>query len=174
MSRSLPYSSRAVTEIRCDARHNGLTRPLARDDAYLLTLQLRDCPQHELWIDGKSMRTAFLRAGTDCLYDLRADPRVNSISPFHSLHFYLTRAALRAAAYGDDISGIDGAGHKPGVGVYDATLYALGRSLLPVFERPQEAAAPFIDHVTSAVAAYVVHNFGGASPRSREVRGPRE
>ncbi|HVY07839.1 MAG TPA: AraC family transcriptional regulator [Burkholderiales bacterium] len=159
-SRSLPHSAAAVTEILCDTENNGLTRPLAREDACLVTMQLRDCPEHELWLDGKPMRTGHLRAGTLCLYDLRTNPQVNSISAFHNMHFYFPRAVLEAAAEGSDVADLDFSPHNPGEGVHDATVHALARSLLPAFESPAQAAQVFLDHVTIAVAAYVVRRFG--------------
>ena len=165
-SRTLAHSTAAVTQIRCDSPDNGFTRPLAREDAFLLTLQLRDCPAHELWIDDKPVKTRFLSAGTVSLYDLRHDPRVNSISPFHNLHFYFKRTALVATVGGSDIR-IDAASHNPGCGTPAPTLHALGQSLLPAFERPAEASKPFVQHVTAAVIAYVAHNFCSRIRQSR-------
>jgi AraC family transcriptional regulator len=162
ISRSLHPSTAAVTQIVCDIENNGLTAPLAREEAFLITLQLRNCPAHSLWIDGRAMPTGPLVPGSVSLYDLRTDPRVKSVSPFRNMHFYFSRGALQAAAEGADISSMDSMAHNPGLGVLDGVLYGLGRSLLPAFERPAEVTALFVDHITTAVAAHVVRVFGRA------------
>ncbi len=157
VSRSIRYGQIAVTHIACDVENNGLTAPLPREDAFLVTLQLRDCPLHDLWLDGKAVQTAPLSAGTTCIYDLRRNPIVNSISAFTNLHFYFPRSALASAAEGDDISFLDDMPHNPGVGMEDPVIRDLGLTLLPAFARPDEAQALFVDHIVTAMAAYVSH-----------------
>ena len=51
----------------------------------LVTLPLRECPRHDLWLDGKAMRTGHLKPGMINVYDLRSNPIVNSVSPFENL-----------------------------------------------------------------------------------------
>src|SRR5262245_61042119 len=85
VSRTLRQSHIAVTHILCDIANNGLSTPIPREDAFLVTLQVRACPAHDLWIDGRAMKTGPLPAGTTCIYDLRRNPMVNSISPFENL-----------------------------------------------------------------------------------------
>jgi len=162
VSRTLRHWEMAVTQITCDVENNGLSALLPREDAFLVTLQLRDCPEHDLWLDGRAMKTEPLSAGTTCIYDLRRSPVVNSISPFRNLHFYFSRNALDAAAEGDDTSVLDALPHNPGVGMDDQVIRSLGSSLLPAFERPGEVTTLFVDHITTAAAAYVSRLFAGA------------
>ncbi|MFL6602510.1 MAG: helix-turn-helix domain-containing protein [Steroidobacteraceae bacterium] len=161
VSRTLRHSEIAVTQITCDVENNGLSALIPREDAFLVTLQLRDCPAHDLWLDGRAMKTEPLTAGTTCVYDLRRSPVVNSISPFRNLHFYFSRTALDAAAEGDGTSMLDALPHNPGVGMDDQVIRSLGSSLLPAFERPDEVTTIFVDHITTAAAAYVSHLFVG-------------
>jgi hypothetical protein len=44
---TLKKSEIAVTEIKCDVENNGPTSPIPREDAILVTLQVRDRPRHE-------------------------------------------------------------------------------------------------------------------------------
>lgn len=166
ISRSIRYGQIAVTHIVCDAENNGLTAPLPHEDAFLVTLQLRHCPLHDLWLDGKPVRTAPLSAGTTCIYDLRRNPIVNSISAFTNLHFYFPRNALVTAAEGDDISFLDDLPHNPGVGIADPVIRDLGLALLPAFARPDEAQALFVDHIVTATAAYVSHLSGSIATQA--------
>lgn len=166
VTRSLRKSAFAVTEIDCHIANNGMTAPIAREDALLVTLQLIDCPRHDLWIDGKPRRTGYLAAGTTCIYDLRSSPVVNSISAFHNLHFYFPRQALNAIAEHDGMPVIQEVNHDPGTGIADDVLKGLGWSLLPAFERVEEANTLFVDHITIAAAAYLARALGnGRSPR---------
>jgi AraC family transcriptional regulator len=159
-TRTLRKTEIAVTEIKCDAENNGLTKPIPREDAFLVTLQLRECPRHDLWLDDRPVETGPLKAGVTCIYDLRRNPLANSISPFHSLHFYLPRQALGFIADMEGSRRIDDFNTDPGRGLDDQTIRGLGFSLLPAFERPHEASQLFVDHVTLAMAAHVLQTYG--------------
>jgi AraC family transcriptional regulator len=160
----------AVTKLKCDLENSGLTAPIPREDALLVALQLKFCLAHDLWIDGKPAKTAPLPAGSVSIYDLRASPIINSIDTFHNLHFYFPRAAL------DAINDAEGAPRcrdlipNPGEGFEDPTIRVLGHSLMPAFERPEEANTQFVDHVTTAIAAYVAQMLGSGEPLTPPVR----
>jgi AraC family transcriptional regulator len=171
VSRALRHSIVAATWIDCDIEDNGLTEPLPREDALLVTLQLRDCPKHDLWIDGKATPTAHLPAGTTCVYDLRCNPIANSISPFRQVAFYFPRRALAMAAEDDDGPQVDTQWHNPGLGMNDGVIRGLGLSLLPAFEHPDQAMTLFVDHVTTAAAAYIVRLFGSAGSAAPSASG---
>ena len=159
-TRTLRKTEIAATEIRCDAENNGLTKPIPREDALLIALQLRDRTRYELWLDDKPVTTGPLEAGVTCFYDLRRNPIANGISPFHSLQFYLPRQALNLLADSEGKKHVGDFNHNPGHAVNDQTIRGLGYSLLPAFARPNEASQLFIDHVTIALAAYVLQTYG--------------
>jgi AraC family transcriptional regulator len=161
VARTLRDNAIAVTEIKCDIENNGLTEPIPREDALLVTLQLKFCPAHDLWIDSKPAKTAPLPAGAVSIYDHRAKPIANSISTFHNLHFYFPRAALDAINEAEGSQRSGEFAHNPGEGFHDPIIQGLGRSLLPAFERPDEANTLFVDYVTTATAAYVARLLGG-------------
>src|SRR5215475_1140707 len=87
----------AVTETRDDNPEPGLSGSY-REDAYNVSLKLRDFPDCELWDHGKCVVKVNVRAGATYLYDLKRDPRYVINKPFHSLHFYLPRSALDGIA----------------------------------------------------------------------------
>jgi AraC-like DNA-binding protein len=149
----------AVTQIRCETENNGLTSPFPLDDAFLVTIQLRDCPLHELWIHGRARQTAYLKNGTTSIYDLRTNPVVNSISPFHNVHFYLPRKTLAVIAEGDGINPFDDIETEPGIGIDDGVMRGLAQSLIPAFQRPAETNRIFVDHISIALAAHIARRF---------------
>jgi AraC family transcriptional regulator len=163
VTRCLQKSKIAVTEIRCDIADHGLTAPIPREDAFLVTLQLRDCPRHDLFIDDRPVRTGYLPAGSVSIYDLRTNPIANSISPFHSLHFYVPRRALDMIADMEGCGRVDEFHNDPGLGTVDPCLGYLGGTLLTTFRRPEEADQIFVDHLTIAAAAHALKSYGTSS-----------
>ena len=171
VARTLGKSEIAVTEVRSDNPRIGPTDPIAREDAYLVGLMFRDYPEHEYWEDGKHAPQSSLRVGESVLYHLKRDPVVLIDKPFHSVHFYLSRAALIAIADDASASPVGELEYQPGAGVADETIRTLGATLLPAFERPEEANRLFVDHVTLAVAVHVATTYGGMRVRPERAQG---
>jgi len=114
VTRALHKSTIFVTELRCDRPNFGRTASMPREDAHLVALQLRACPDHDLYFDGRRVQPANYRAGVTSIYDLRHDPVADIRDPFHWLMFHLTREALDIIA---DDAGVPRAGdlrHQPG------------------------------------------------------------
>jgi AraC family transcriptional regulator len=160
VTRNLQRTEIAVTQIICRSQNNELTAPVAREDAFLVKLQIDDWPKRALWMDGKMVRASPLKAGAVSIFDLRSTWVGQRLCAFHSISFYLPRRALDALADIEGAPRIDQFAHDPGLGVEDLTIAALGRSLLPAFERPDEANHLFIDHITIAAAAHVLRTYG--------------
>jgi AraC-like DNA-binding protein len=161
VTRALRRTEIAATWIRCDIENNGLSAAIPREDAFLISVQVRDCPRHDMWIDGRPVETGHLKPGTTCIYDLRRSPVANSISPFETVHFYMPRTALNAIAEIENGGRIDEFDHNPGLGVEDPIVSGLGHAMLPAFHRPEAANGLFVDHVTVAAAAHFIRAYGG-------------
>ncbi len=155
----------AVSEIRRDVAEHQYTSPVPHDEAFLITLNIRKWAKRILWIDDKPVRTQPLAAGTTNIFDLRRKYIGYGVSPFHMLAFYLPHAVLDAVADLDESPRVDHLRHDPRGGIDDIVVRELGLSLRPAFERPDEANLLFVDHVTSAVAAHVVHRYGADGRR---------
>jgi len=112
-----------------------------------------------------------LRAGESCLHDLKRDPTAFPDKAFHSLIFYLPRAALDAIADDANASRICDLSYEPGAGVNDVTISGLGGLLLPALSHPDQANPLFVDHVLLAVGVHVAQTYGGMRPMSRLARG---
>jgi len=170
VSRKLPSSEIAVTEVRADRPAQRMSDPIPREDAYLVATQVRDYPGHECWEEGRQLPVTRLPQGSTCIYDLKRNPTFRLGSPFHTVHFYLPRKALDAIS---ETAGMRLAGelrYRPGAGIEDGVMRALTTSLLPVFGKPQQICGLFIDHVMLAVGAHVARTYGGMEPISRAGR----
>ena len=92
--RSLRNTSIAVTEVRSDNPEHGTSAPQIREDAFVVALQLVDYPVHEWFEDERAAPVTSLRAGDTTIYDMNRNPQFTINNPFHSVHFYFSRAAL--------------------------------------------------------------------------------
>src|SRR6202051_272112 len=131
VTRALRTADIAVTEIRCDNPLPEMSGLIQQEDAFLVALQLRDVPNREYWEGGRRAPVCDLRAGESSLHDLNRDPRGLLDKPYHTLAFYLPRAALDAIADDANAPPIRDLCYKPGAGVNDLTISGLGSLLLP-------------------------------------------
>jgi AraC family transcriptional regulator len=62
-TRRLCQADLVVTEARSDHPSPGMTGSIQQEDAFLVSLILRDFPHHEYWEDGRQAPMRDLRAG---------------------------------------------------------------------------------------------------------------
>src|SRR5688572_29023643 len=63
-------------------RADGMTTPMPIEDALIVTLNLRSNPPYRLWVEGREVPVAPVRAGTSILYDLKLAPVAEIVEPF--------------------------------------------------------------------------------------------
>jgi AraC family transcriptional regulator len=170
VTRVLRTADMAVTETRWDNPVPGLSGPHQREDAFLVTLALRDYPNRVYWEDGRLMSVCDVRAGQTCIHDLKRDPVALLDKPHRVLFFYLPRGALNAIADDADAPQIGDLRHDP-VSFDDATVGSLGRAMLPALSRTDQASQLFLDHVLLALGVHVAQTYGGMRALARPVRG---
>jgi AraC family transcriptional regulator len=170
VTRALRTADIAVTEIRCDSPLLGMSGSIQQEDAFLVGLTLCDRPNREYWEDGRRA-VCDLRAGETCLSDMKRNPTALLDKPYHTLVFYLPRAALDAIADDANAPRIRDLSYEPGAGVNDVTISGLGSLLLPALSHPDQANPLFVDHVLLAVGVHVAQTYGGMRPMSRLARG---
>ena len=171
VSRVLQRSTMAVTELRCDRAGFGKTAPLPREDAYLVALQLRACPDHDLYFDGRFTRPENYAEGVTSIYDLRRGPVADIRDPYHCLMFYLPRTALDAIASEAGAPRPGDLRHTPGVSVDDPVVRHLLSSLLAVIDKPQQANSLFLDHVALAITTHLACAYAGLNRNAGIPRG---
>ena len=171
VTRSLQSAEIAVTDVRIDKPLGRLSDPITRQDAYALSLVLRDLPDHAYWEDGRQVALNPIRAGECLIHDLRRTPLVLVDKPMHSLLLYLPQTALDALADDANVPRVAELRYVPGIGVLDETVKNLGLSLLPALQAPEQVSRLFMDHLTLAMAAHVAQTYGGMQPYSRPIQG---
>jgi AraC family transcriptional regulator len=153
-----------VTLVRRDVADHLMTAPIVRDDALLLMVQMRDWPTRILWRDGKRMPATPLKAGDLSIFDLRHAWVGYRVCPIHQLNIYLPRNAIAAISDAEGANPVEDFAHDPCQGTSDSTALNLARTLLPTFAQPDEVSPLFVEAVTSALAAHVVHTYGLRRP----------
>jgi AraC family transcriptional regulator len=171
VTRALRNIDIAVTYVRCDRPPLEMSGGIQPEDAFLVALQLRDRPSCEYWEDGRRAPVCDLRAGESILADLKREPRSLLDKPYHTLAFYLPRAALDAIADDANAPRIGDLSYKPGVGVNDVVISKLGSLLLPALSHPDQANPLFVDHLLMAFGVHIAQTYGGMRPESRPMRG---
>jgi AraC-like DNA-binding protein len=169
-TRALRTADMAVTETRCDIPTQELSGSIQREDAFLVTLTLRDFPKREYWEDGRLASVSDIRVGQTCIHDLKRDPIALLDEPYHVLFYYLPRNALNAIAEDADAPRIGELNYEP-VPIDDPTIYGLGQAVLPALSRPDQANQLFVDHVLMALGVHVAQTYGGMQPLSSPIRG---
>ncbi len=114
-----------------------------------------------------------LRVGESCFHHLERDPTVLLDKPYHSLFFYLPRAALDVVADEANAPRIRDLSYKPGASVNDVTISNLGSLLRPALSHPDQANRLFVDNVMLALGVHIAQAYGGMRPVSRPTRGSR-
>jgi AraC family transcriptional regulator len=171
VTRALRTADIAVTEIRCDNPVPEMNGPIRQEDAFLVSLYLRDSPNCECWEGGRRVSVWDQRIGESSLHDLKRDPAALIHNPYHCLAFYLPRVALDAIADDANAPRIRDLSYEPGAGVNDITISRLGSLLLPALSHPDQANSLFVDHVLLAVGVHIAQTYGGMRPMSRPLRG---
>lgn len=171
MTRALRGAEIAVTETRDDQPVSRLSGTLKPEDAYLISLKLRDYPDCEIWERGKYVMNADVPAGTTYLYDLKRDPRYLINKPFHSIFFYLPRSALDGIAEQSREARVGRLSCEPGVGHDDAVIRHISAALREGMRRPDETNQLFIDHMMLALTAHVAKAYGDLPSGTEPLRG---
>ncbi len=160
MTRSMRGVSIAATETRDDNPVPGRSGKIVPEDAYIVSLKLRDYPDCEYWEAGNAWPSPMSGQGSTYLYDMKCEPGYVIEKPFHSLHFYVPASALNAVAE----QSARGASTSSIVSTAPASAT---RSCITSarrcqgLRRPSEANQLFVDHAMLALTAHVAQAYGG-------------
>jgi AraC-like DNA-binding protein len=169
-ARVLRHSSIAITRLTCDARDHAMTPPLPLEDTYIVALELRDT-LHQLWVDGRQVPLGLIKQGTTLLVNLNHRTEGIPARSFDTLHWYIPRQALDVITDDQSVASVKELRSPAGAKFDDATIRSVGASLLPAFERPDEANSLFVDSITTGLLAHLAHSYGEMPIKPRLRRG---
>jgi AraC-like DNA-binding protein len=170
IQRTLRRGLLAVTELKFDTPITQ-SESLGYDDAFLVSVFLKDIVDHECWYNGRPVRVESWDAGKTYIFDLRQDPRALVRGASHAVHFYLPLATLNAFAEQNDSSAISDLIYKPGIGTHDPVMLHLALATLGAFREKHEATGLFLDEVLGAACAQALGRYGTKQFSNRRASG---
>ena len=171
--RALRTASLSVTEIWSEQTNLVFTGTVPRDDAYVITLHLRDRPKGAMRAEGSYIQPKNFRAGNAGIVDLRMRLVSEYAGPFHYLSCYLPHTTLEKVIAEAGIARPCELRHRPGVGYTDTVVRHLLCSLQPALAAERgEVNGLYTDHVALALITHVATNYGDvALPQIRDRGG---
>ena len=157
-----------ATSLQCDWGLFGLSDPIPSEKAFIVSVQLKELPFHELRLRGATVQTGYHPKGGVSALNLEDDPRFFFPCSFHCLQFYLSRTTLDELADEHHAKRIDTLSW-PHAAV-DETVSHLSLALLAAFENPVTAGRLFVDHVALALSTHFAYAYGGMRAAARDTR----
>ena len=91
-------------------------------------------------------------------------------TPFDSLRFYVSQAALDELAYDRGLRRVGGL-HARTFGGRDPVMYGLAQALAAAMEQIGDGTALFADYVALAFHDHIIHTYGGVPVGHQRMRG---
>uniref|UniRef100_UPI000D37E592 helix-turn-helix domain-containing protein n=1 Tax=unclassified Variovorax TaxID=663243 RepID=UPI000D37E592 len=163
-------SELGIAHMRYEQPHLFVLPPLPAEDAFVLSVEIDPGGSRRIRSSGGAeLRMGLQQEGAVHISDLSECACAYVCSPFHSMLFHLPRSTLDAFAQEMDVPRVGAL--RCDAGTLDPVVAALGRAMLPALMQPASASALFVDHLTLALKAHVLHAYGGGGAASAEPRG---
>lgn len=140
--------------------------PIPVQDAFSVIVQLQDFRAHTLWRGNRIAYQGGHAKGVVAITHLGDEWRCDHRSAFDNIRFQLPRSALDAFSSETSrprISGFDCMN-----GTQDPVIYHLACALAPTLLHPQQASRLFMDQISVALQAHVMHAYGHAAAPALE------
>lgn len=175
-------ASIAVTRLRSDASHLGMTEVIPAEDSYIIGVQIHNDPlgrqrsiarkpfTSAIWFDDRYIAPQRFEKTSVCFVHLERDARVDLQTPFDMVHFRIPRKSLSEIALDFGTAGSVDALRCP-----DLIITRLTGCLVPAFIGTKEVCAPLLDHISLALLAHLIQKYGEKKiplQRSKESLAP--
>jgi AraC family transcriptional regulator len=168
VTRSLRHAQVALSRLSLGHDHMGMSAKIPPEDTFILALYLNDVPSHELWRGRNLYLSRGYAAHTMRIVNLEGEFSSNITCPQETFVAYIPRRALNDISEEHGLRRVAGIGCEPGTA--DPVISHLAAAAAQAFERPHEADALFVDHLTFALSAHLIRTYGGA-PLDNAVKG---
>jgi hypothetical protein len=159
-----PFRPRfAMTRIACSIDQRGLKGKIPPEDAFVVTLYLRNLHHLEVWQRGRPISARAYARGSISIVNLLDELSVYIGGPLDCLSFYLPRFALDKLADEAAEPRLKDL-HCP-AGHIDPIVEQIGAALLPLLDAPETVAPAFLDHSALAMSIHIAHTYGNFNPR---------
>lgn len=168
-------ASLGMARVHFDQPHLFVLPPLPAEDAFVVGVELSAAGSRRSFHGGSpaqlgalqldtpplgALEPGTLQPGTIHIADLSDPPMAYVCSPFHSVLFHMSRAAIDEFVAEARLSPVANLQCPPGA--IDPVIAGLAQAVLPSLMRPAEGNALLLDHAALALYAHVAHAYGGA------------
>ncbi|MEP6721184.1 MAG: AraC family transcriptional regulator [Variovorax sp.] len=153
-------SELGIARLHYDLPHLFVLPPLPAEDAFLLSVEIAPGGYRQISRGGTELRLGLQQTGAFHIADLSECNSAYVCSPFHSMLFHLPRETIDSFAEEMDMPRVGTL--RCDAGTVDTVVASLGRAMLPALMQPAEASMLFVDHLTLALKAHVLHAYGRA------------
>jgi AraC family transcriptional regulator len=161
VTRTLRRSQVALSRLSLGPAHLGMSAKIPAEDTYVLALYFTEVPHHELWRRNRLYLSQGYAPNTMRIVNLVGEFSSNITCPQETFVAYIPRAALNELAEEHATRRISDIRCEPGTS--DCVVTQLAAAAAPAFERPEEASALFVDHLTLALCSHLIHAYSGAA-----------
>jgi AraC-like DNA-binding protein len=137
------------------------SKPPRPEDAYVVHVNLGECADVQLWLNGNEVPVPPLRKGGILLGHLESTPVVGYNSKVDFVRFYACKATLDELAEVADLPRLEGL-RRPEHGARDMVLYHLAAAIAPLIQRGAMDDQLLLDHVALAFHTYLLGAYAGA------------
>jgi len=166
---SLRRSQIGISRLSIGPGQLGMTPQIPPEDTFIVAMYLTEVPHHELWSRGRPVISQGYSPNSMRIVNLVEEYSAHIIYPHETLVFYVPRVVL------NEFSDEAGSGRIAHLacppGTIDPVMVHLASALLPALQRPSEASALFIDHVTLAMFTHVSTHYGRSRLSTPYVKG---
>lgn len=145
------------------------TADVPREQSFSFQVPLTPFPW-QAWFAGEEKIVSPAIPGNAYLFDLSNNPTVGLNAPFSTVRLNISQSVLDALA---DEQGLRRGGglHARSLGLPDAVMHGLARTIVAAMERPEEVTSLFVEYVALAFHAHVLRTYGNIPLASISNRG---
>lgn len=149
---------------------HGLTGEHVQEDAFLLSMQLRDY-RGAIWVDGSDLDFRGGGAGSFTVYDYSRVWSADLQSSFDCVNFHISRRALITLEEEIGPQKFRDFNIAPGVNTNDPVVMGIVSSMLPFFDGRHQASQLMLDYVGAGLIVHLLSTYGNTQQSAAFKRG---
>jgi AraC-like DNA-binding protein len=159
------HATLGITRLRCERPEPALSTSIPREDAFLVTTQLRHVSRIEVFLGMRSVHTGAYVAGRTNILHLESDPTAYLCTPYDGVQFYVPREALNEIADEQGAPHVDELQCPDAAELEDPVVPHLAACAMPALENPDQVSPLFIQHIALALGVHLMQRYGGVRVR---------
>lgn len=160
----------SATRLTRSTDGHGLTDEHVQEDAFLLSMQLRDY-QGALWVDGSELGFRGAGAGSFTVYDYSRVWSADLQSSFDCVNFHISRRALITLEQEIGTQRFRDFNIAPGENMTDPVVNGIVSSMLPFFDGRHQASQLMLDYFGAGLIVHLLSTYGNVQQSAAFRRG---